>query len=125
MSTIRADTIEDAAGTGPVTLTDQHASKVYARTAGAGTSITEGFNTSSVTDHGTGDHTINYTNNMSSVNYAWGGNAHSEGVTSGNFMQVLNANTPTASAIRLSTSTFQGGIVDPNSHSLIVHGDLA
>jgi len=36
----------------------------------AGTSITDSFNTSSVSDFGTGDHGVGFTNNMSNANHS-------------------------------------------------------
>ena len=66
MSEIRATTISDAAGTGPVTLTKQSAAKAWINFNGSGTVATRNsFNTSSLTDLGTGRYRITYTNSMS------------------------------------------------------------
>ena len=67
MSEIRATTISDAAGTGPVTLTKQNAAKAWIDLVGSGTiSIDASFNIASVTDNGTGNYTQTYSNAFSS-----------------------------------------------------------
>ena len=72
MSEIRATTISDAAGTGPVTLTKQSAAKAWVNFSsnGGGTaSIRSSFNTSSVTDNATGQHTATLASSMSDANH--------------------------------------------------------
>jgi len=67
LSDIRANTISDAAGTGPVTLTKQHAAKAWIDLVGTGTiSIDASFNIASVTDNGTGNYTQTYSSSFSS-----------------------------------------------------------
>ena len=71
MSEIRATTISDAAGTGPITLTGQSAAKAWVNMNGTGTvAIRDSFNTSSITDFSTGRYKQLYTNNMSSDDYS-------------------------------------------------------
>jgi len=71
MSEIRATTISDAAGTGPITLTKQSAAKAWVNLNGTGTAaITDSFNTSAITDNGTGNYTISVNNSFSSANYS-------------------------------------------------------
>ena len=71
MSEIRANTISNAAGTGPVTLTGQYAAKAWVNFNGTGTvAIRDSGNVSSVTDNGTGDYTVNFTNSLSNSNYS-------------------------------------------------------
>jgi len=100
MSTLRADTIQNTSG-GAVTLTNQSAAKAWANFNGTGTiSFYDSFNCGSLTDNGTGDHFVNFTNNMSSSSYArlwtagqsgFGANPdtidHSEGTSSQNRVQ--------------------------------------
>ena len=70
MSDIRANTISAANGTGPVTLTKQMASKQWCRWNQTGTAaINDSFNTSSLTDLGTGRGQLAYSSNMSDGNY--------------------------------------------------------
>jgi hypothetical protein len=70
MSEIRATTISDAAGTGPVTLTKQSAAKVWVQLNGITFAVAGSFNVSSADDNGTGDYDINYTNSMNNNTYA-------------------------------------------------------
>ena len=71
MSEIRATTISDAAGTGPITLTKQQASKQWCRWNMSGAAaIADSFNTSTLTDNGTGRGQLAYTSNMSDGNYS-------------------------------------------------------
>jgi hypothetical protein len=102
MSEIRATTISNAAGTGPITMTGQYAAKAWVNFNGTGTvAIRESGNVSSITDNTTGDYTVNFTTAMPDANYAGvGSNAGSTvawaGVTyfSGNTLNV--AATPSA-----------------------------
>jgi len=72
LSEIRVTTVSDTAGTGPVTLTKQSASKMWVNQDN-GTTINQGLNVSSLTDNGTGDYTHNFTNNFANVHYAGSG----------------------------------------------------
>ena len=72
MSEIRATTISDAAGTGPITLTGQSAAKAWANFTGTGTAIiNDSFNHTSLTDNATGDYTLNLTSNMANADYSF------------------------------------------------------
>jgi len=73
MSELRADTITASDGTSPVTLTKQSAAKAWVNFNGTGTiAIRESFNTSSLTDNGTGNYASNLTNSMSNANFSVG-----------------------------------------------------
>ena len=70
MSEIRATTISNAAGTGPITMTGQYAAKAWVNFNGTSTvAIRESGNVSSITDGGSGNYTVNFTAAMSDVNY--------------------------------------------------------
>tara|TARA_R100001510_G_scaffold55469_1_gene59434 strand:+ start:14 stop:412 length:399 start_codon:yes stop_codon:yes gene_type:complete len=76
LSEIRATTISDAAGTGPVTLTKQSAAKAWVNfdgaTADATTNLTgvrDSLNVSSLVDVSSGKYKININNNMANSNY--------------------------------------------------------
>jgi hypothetical protein len=66
MSEIRATTISDTAGTGPITLTKQHAAKVFERHNSSHT-INNSFGVSSIIDNGAGDTTVTYSNAFSAA----------------------------------------------------------
>jgi hypothetical protein len=71
MSEIRAATVSDLAGTGPVTLTGQYAAKAWVNFNGTGTVAIRGSgNVSSITDNGTGEYRANYTNAFADANYS-------------------------------------------------------
>lgn len=71
MSELRANTISDVAGTGPVTLTKQSAAKVWVNFDGTSTvSIRDSLNVSSITDNRTGEYTVNFDTAMADANYA-------------------------------------------------------
>jgi hypothetical protein len=81
MSTLRTNALEgmDAknsitivAGAGNITTTNvqEGIAKVWASFDGSSSGFLDSFNCASVTDHGTGDHEVNYTNVMSNDDYA-------------------------------------------------------
>jgi hypothetical protein len=71
MSEIRATTISNAAGTGPITMTGQYAAKAWVNFNGTGTvAIRDGGNVSSITDGGVGLFTVNFTTAMPDINYS-------------------------------------------------------
>ena len=82
MSTLKADTLVASDGTSPVTLTKQSAAKVFCQFDGdAGTPApNESINVSSITDNGTGDYTLTFSNAMSSDNHASMGTRQWSGV---------------------------------------------
>jgi hypothetical protein len=70
LSEIRANTISDAAGTGPATLTGQYAAKAWVNFNGTGTvAIRQSGNVASITDTGTGAYTINFSSAFANANY--------------------------------------------------------
>jgi len=87
LSEIRATTISDAAGTGPITLTKQSAAKAWVNFNGTGTiAIRDSANVASLTDLGTGWYAVNLTNSFSSADYSstmGGNNFHTATFNSG------------------------------------------
>ena len=69
MSTLKADTIQSTSG-GAATLTKQIAPKTFSVATADGTTLSDSFNISSLSDDGTGLQTFSLTNNMSDANYA-------------------------------------------------------
>ena len=73
MSTLKVNTIQDtSAGSSstPAQIVEGRA-KVWVNFNGTGTvAIRDDFNVSSITDNGTGDYTINFSNAMSDTNYS-------------------------------------------------------
>ena len=88
--------------------------------------VGDSFNTASITDASTGLQTINFTNNMSSTNYA----------TSGIAVDIGSTNLAVSGRVTFATSNYQlnsvnladgqhNNRVDPDDASFIAHGDLA
>ena len=65
MSDIRANTISNAAGTGPVELTKQSAAKAWINVNTSTNGIYSSFGVSSTTDLGTGMFEVDFTSNFS------------------------------------------------------------
>ena len=125
MSEIRADTISDAAGTGPIALTKQSAAKAWANWNGTGTmAIRDSYNVSGVTDQGTGNATISLSSAMSSsTNYALLAMSGNGGTNPGDASS--SSNPYTSSSGWHETVDWSGGNVDRGYCILVFHGDLA
>ncbi len=73
MSVIKATTLSNLAGskTVPTDTVVDGSAKAWVNFNGTGTvAIRRAFNVSSITDNGTGDYTVNFTNAMVDANYA-------------------------------------------------------
>ena len=89
----------NASGTAPI-----YACRAWVNFNGTGTvAIRASGNVSSITDNGTGDYTVNFTNAMAGANYAACGLCRISGNNLNN-MSLSSAVTPTTSAIRFITN---------------------
>lgn len=124
MSEIRATTISNAAGTGPITMTGQYAAKAWVNFNGTGTvAIRQGENVSSITDVGTGNYTLNFSNALTAGTYAAGGMANDNGnITS---LSYRSNGSFTASAFQVSTTADGANLADNANVLVAIHGDLA
>ncbi len=125
MSEIRVTTISNAAGTGPVTLTKQHAAKAWVNFNGSSTtSIRGSFSVSSVTDTGVGNTTVTISSAMSSADsYATVGNSGNGSTNPGNAFTSSNPITSTTG--HHETMNDEANNSDRGHNSLIFFGDLA
>ena len=126
MSEIRATTISDLAGTGPATLTKQSAAKAWTRFNGSGTAaIDDSFNTSSLTDNGTGIYALNWSSAFSASTYTTSGLCAA--LTVGDSVVVCQRSTDvwTASSFGLSTVRGDNTFIDSTRIAANAHGDLA
>jgi hypothetical protein len=74
LSDIRANTISDAAGTGPINLHKQSAAKAWCNySSHTPTSLRDSLNVSSVTDSGVGLTDVNFSNAFANAVYAGAG----------------------------------------------------
>jgi len=90
--------------------------------------IEDSVNIASKTDNGTGDSTLNYTNNMASANYSSQANASINAIGNSNvYAADILASGKLAASCRMQAfydpSTVTG--VDSDHQSLLIHGDLA
>ena len=132
MSEIRVTTISNAAGTGPVTLTKQHAAKAWLNYDQNANSINESFNVSSVTDNSTGHFTKNYTNSMSQENHVVGCTSAETGGTgpgADRYISLARGSSRIGNAFAQfaagDVSDQMGTMRDQNMNCTSSHGDLA
>ena len=121
MSEIRATTISDTAGTGPVTLTKQSAAKAWAFADGTGASISDSQGISGLVDNGTGDYTFSFSNSMSNATYGGGSAAASSEANGQNFQLHIFA----TGSIRTRAENASGTLTDCSRLVFNIHGDLA
>jgi hypothetical protein len=123
LSEIRADTISDAAGTGPITLTKQSAAKAWVNFNGTSTvAIRDSENVSSLTDNGTGAYSANLTNSFSTTGYSTSGSIrYNSGIA---FDGVFSVDDQLVSETKV-FSVYGGTLFDSNRVSISNHGDLA
>lgn len=114
---IASDGSLSAVVTGGSTLYPSFTARAWVNFNGEGTaSIRASGNVSSLTDHGTGDYTVNFTTSMPDVNYSWAsgvGNAL-ESDNNDYMVGLKNGSTPATGSIRISISrTAATGLIDP------------
>ena len=133
-SILKVDSMQGVTSAGDITITSEGGSATQSLQQGlakawtnydSGATVRDSLNTSSVTDHDTGEHSVSLTNNMGNDDYAYSGGAK-DGFN-GNFGRIVS-NTQTAS-----TSSHRQITVLCNDNSrddcdevgTSVHGDLA
>jgi len=131
LSEIRATTISDETGNGPIALTKQSAAKSWVNFNGTGTiAIRDSLNVSSLTDNSTANYYVNFTNNMASEAY------HVSNSTAGNGTDVWGfANTSTAGSYEanrihvilryVANNAGSTNAADRTTMTTSAHGDLA
>ena len=125
MSTLRANTVANAAGTGPVTLTGQWAAKAILRYDQNTPAVDRAENVTSVTDDAAGAFTINLTNSFDAADYSVVGSCGDVDVASGFFRSPDLASLLTSA---VDAATISGGgatRADYDKDSVSIFGDLA
>jgi len=107
MSTIKVDTIKD---TNNVEVYTCKAWVNFDGTQAAADMIRESGNVSSITDNGTGDYTVNFTNAMTDADYAVACSSSSEAVTNSDTM--VNPYTWSSSSVTIGVNSNSGVLVD-------------
>jgi hypothetical protein len=122
MSTVRTNTLSNAAGSAsvPVDTVISGSAKAWVNFNGTGTvAIRASFNVSSITDNGVGDYTVNFTSAMTDANYATQitagfGDANRSNPSTG-------VGTPAVGSIRVFVSaSTTGAAFDYNSNNVAV-----
>lgn len=123
MSEVRATTISDSAGTGPITLTGQSAAKAWVEAVTVSShSISGSFNVSSITDGGTGSFdAVTFTSAMANNDYAVATSCGNETTDDGFISRYVQTTSATGGRVR----THNGNLNDAGLNSFIIHGDLA
>ena len=119
--------ISDSQITEAKLATDQQQglAKAWVNFNGTGTvAIRDSFNVTSITDNGTGDYTINFTNALANANYAMTGSSGGANSTSnGAVYQYDQATAKTTSACRIILVSVSGGVVDTPQIAIAFFGD--
>ena len=112
MSTIKTETLSTPSNaTVPVDTVVNGTAKAWVNFNGTGTvAIRRAFNVSSITDRGTGQYTLNFTNALVDANYSVSGTSTGNGVT----RVVVSAGSPSLSASACDIDTGTGGSVYDN-----------
>ena len=137
MSTLRTNALEgvDAknsitivAGAGNITTTNvqEGLCKSWVNFDGTAGSISnaDNFNSSGLTDHGTGNYTASWTNALSSANYSVSGIGGDNSVSSPIGMFIENS-TPSTDSFKFFCTNASASVTDFKYVSILAHGDLA
>ena len=130
MSTLAVGTIKSVSTAPPVFQNTSgtekgQLAKAWVNFNGTGTvAIRDSFNVSTITDNGTGDYTINFTNAFANANYAMTGSSGGQNSTSnGAVYQYDQATAKTTSAARVLLITTSGGITNTPHIAVAFFGD--
>ena len=127
MSTLNVGTIKSISSAAPVFQNTSGTEKgqlckAWVNFNGTGTvAIRDSFNVGSITDNGTGDYTLNFTNSMSSANYV----LCMSGSTNNSYARAgtQTSGSMTASTARVFTANSTGSTVDREYCAVAIFGD--
>ena len=131
MSTLAVGTIKSVSSAAPVfhntSGTEKgHLVRVWCNFNGSGTAaIRDSYNVSSLTDNGTGDYTISFTDSFSNTNYSLSGSAgyNSEYIANHLTGGGLSSNYATDSCRFSVRHTYNNNLSDANHVEVIICGD--
>ena len=98
------------------------------------TGVNDSFNAASIVDNGSGDHTVNFTNNMGNDDYSHMGSTHWDSTTNGVYTFGLPDNVTfssyrTTALLRYESvyahATANRTLFDGDEDCITIHGDLA
>lgn len=114
MSTIRVNTLQNTSGV------EVYTAKAWVNFNGTGTvAIRASGNVSSITDNGTGDYTVNFTNAMTDANYAASGIAGTGTVVAQ--YSIVSDMGKTASTFRILVGDVNGTGIDRANVNTVIH----
>jgi len=123
MSTIVTSNVSDGTLSIPTTYVTNGSAKAWVNFNGTGTiAARDSFNVTSLTDNGTGDYSVNFTNAMANANYAMSGAAGDDGQIFS--YRAFGSFPPTANYTRLALRGNDGSSLDGTAAASI-SGDLA
>ncbi len=134
MSEIRATTISDETGNGPISLNKQNAAKAWANINGTASppSFRDSLNFSSITDHSVGDQTVTVTSAMANINYCIQGSTSWQAGASRNIINIatnktVSAEAPTTTSTRYEIFNYNGSGSGYDGDFVMIsfNGDLA
>ena len=125
MSTLKVNTIQNTSGGSSSTpeQIEQGRAKAWVNFNGTGTvAIRDDFNVSSISDNGTGDYTVNFSNSFSNANYC---SPVSNGTTTGGRYGIIadSDSKGTDNARFFSFQTSSGSSLDAEEVSIAFFGD--
>ena len=134
MATLKTNTLTGTSTAGSIAVTgegnstttnlQQGLAKVWAHYNGTGTpAIVDSLNASGITDNGTGDYDVNFTNNFRAATvYAVAGNGNN---TEALFHAPQQGSTMLSSDVRMQTRNASASLADLSTAVVSMHGDLA
>jgi len=132
LSEIRATTISDETGNGPIALTKQSAAKAYVTFNGVNltaaadlTGVDQSLNISSVVDITVGRGTVGLTNAMSDSYHCCTASAGDASSSAARNIMVNDGLANTTSTIRFHIENHSNTLGDAEYTGIITHGDLA
>ena len=129
-SELRVNTLKDAAGNNSIatSFVANGSAKAFALWNSAGTpAYRDSFNMGSITDHGTGDQTVAFTNSMANANFTTSGQVGNGNDGDASNAQMRRGSSATGSqrcTIQFATSASNANY-DYTYVGLVIHGDLA
>ena len=111
MSTLRVNTLQNAAGTGQPAMSG--AAKAWVNFNGTGTvAIRAAFNVTSITDVTTGTYNVNFTTALEDANYAVNGSCGRDTNNGYEFLTIQGTSNMTTSSVRVSTRLINQNLLD-------------
>jgi hypothetical protein len=125
MSTLSVSNISDGTTTVGTGYVVNGSAKAWVNFNGTGTiAARDSFNAASLTDNGTGDYTVNFTNAMANVNFSSAATCSGDGgaqLRCATALQALYA----VGSCRFQTTSANVALADVNGVYVSIHGDLA